>query len=77
MNDYREAEENLLELLSIHPCWPDELYELGLIYAEWGKEEKALEYLNQAMTVWEEADPDYEPTTMARELLSDLHANAR
>jgi tetratricopeptide (TPR) repeat protein len=75
--DYREAEENLLEILSLHPCWPEELYELGLVYSEWGKEEKALEYLKRALSVWEKADPDYEPATRARELLSNLQANAR
>jgi len=77
MNDYREAEEHLLELLSIHPCWPEELYELGLVYAEWGKEEKALEYLNRAMTVWEEADPGYEPAVQATDLLAKLESASR
>jgi tetratricopeptide (TPR) repeat protein len=74
--DYREAEDHLLEILSVHPYWPEELYELGLIYHEWGKEDKALEYLNRSLTVWEEADPDYEPAARAKALFADLQANA-
>ena len=72
MKEYREAEEHLLEVLGIHPCWPEELYELGLVYHEWGKKDKALEYLRRAQTVWEEADPGYEPAIKTVELLAEL-----
>jgi tetratricopeptide (TPR) repeat protein len=72
--EFREAEDHLLEILGVHPFKPDELYELGLVYAEWGKEEKALEYLNRAVSVWEEADPEYEPAINAKELLTKLES---
>ena len=72
LKDYKKAEGHLIKLLGVHPCWPEELYELGLVYADWGKEDKALEYLRRAQGVWENADPGYEPAMNAREKLAGL-----
>ena len=75
--DYKEAEEHLLEIVGVHPCWPEELYELGLVYADRGKNDKALEYLTRARVVWEDADPGYEPAMGCGDKLAELEASGR
>ena len=70
--DYKVAEELLLEILNLHPYWPEELFELGLVYADWGKTEEALEYLKKANSIWEEADPEYEPAIKCRDKLTEI-----
>lgn len=65
------------KLLAIHPYWPEENYEMGLVYADWGKNDKALEYLKKAQYIWEDADTDYEPAMKAREKLAELEALGR
>ena len=62
------------KLLAIHPYWPEEIYEMGLVYADWGKNDKALEYLKKAQSIWEDADTDYEPAMKAREKLAEMEA---
>lgn len=32
--DYKKAEDHMQEILAIHPFWPEEVYELGLVYAD-------------------------------------------
>ncbi len=51
--DYKKAEDHMQEILAIHPFWPEEVYELGLVYADWGGNDKALEYLRKAQNIWE------------------------
>jgi tetratricopeptide (TPR) repeat protein len=75
--EYKEAEEHLLEIVGVHPCWPEELYELGVVYADRGKKDKALEYMNRAWVVWEDADPGYKPAVKAKEMLVELEASGR
>ncbi len=72
--DYKKAEQHMQEILAIHPFWPEENYEMGLVYADWGKNDKALEYFKKAQGIWEDADPDYEPAMMAREKLAEVEA---
>ena len=74
--DYKKAEEHLEKVLAIFPFWPDANYELGLVYADWGKDDKALEYFRKVQSIWENADPDYEPAMKAREKLAELEASA-
>ncbi|MDF1560432.1 MAG: tetratricopeptide repeat protein [Bacteroidales bacterium] len=74
LKDYKRAERHLLDLLSVHPYWPEELSELGFIYADRGKEDKAIEYLQKALFVWENADPGYKPAVIAREKLAELES---
>ena len=75
--DYKKAEEHLEKVLAIFPFWPDANYELGLVYTDWGKDDKALEYLRKANSIWEDADPGYEPAAKVREKLAELEALAR
>jgi len=69
--DYKKAEEHMQEILGIHPFWPEENYELGLVYADWGKTEKALEFFHKAQSIWEDADPDYKPAQKVQEKLAE------
>jgi tetratricopeptide (TPR) repeat protein len=71
---YRKAEENFKIITDWHPFWPEELYEFGLLYAEWGKHDKAVEYLNRALDIWENADSTYKPAKLARQKLNELEA---
>jgi tetratricopeptide (TPR) repeat protein len=76
LNDWKKAEKNLLELLQVHPYWPEKLSELGFIYAAWGRNDKAREYLTKALAVWEDADPGFQPAKKAREKLAETEASA-
>ena len=46
-------------------------YEIALVYWDLGKKEKALEHLNKALYVWEDADLDYKPAKKARDKLAE------
>jgi tetratricopeptide (TPR) repeat protein len=70
--EYKKAESHILELLAVHPCWPEELYEMGLVYADWGKNDKALEYFGRANRVWEDADTSYAMAMEARRKWANL-----
>jgi tetratricopeptide (TPR) repeat protein len=70
--DYKKPEEYFQKIIDFHPYWPEELYEFGLVYAEWGKQDKAIEYLKRAQDIWADADPDYKPALMLREKLDEL-----
>ena len=74
LKDYKKAEKNLLELVRMHPYWPEELYETGLIYDEWGKTEKALEYVQRSVGVWANADPGHKMASEARLKLAELQS---
>ena len=41
------------------PINPKAHYYAALLYYDWGKTEKANEYLNKALEVWKNADEDY------------------
>jgi DNA invertase Pin-like site-specific DNA recombinase/tetratricopeptide (TPR) repeat protein/predicted RNA-binding Zn-ribbon protein involved in translation (DUF1610 family) len=75
-SDLKKAEDHIQKALAIHPFWPDANYELGLVYAERGKKDEALEYLKRAQIIWEDADPDYEPALKTREKMAELEASA-
>jgi tetratricopeptide (TPR) repeat protein/TolB-like protein len=68
---YEKAEKSLQDALKIRPFNPKFNYEIALVYWDWGKEEKALEHLNRALYVWEDADPDYTPAQKARDKLAE------
>jgi tetratricopeptide (TPR) repeat protein len=74
LKDYRKAEEHLRKTLRVLPYQPNANYDLALVYAESGKEKKALDHLNKALYVWAEADTDYIPAKRAREKLAELQA---
>jgi tetratricopeptide (TPR) repeat protein len=69
--DYEKAQDSLIRVLKILPYYPEALYELALVYREQEENEKALEYLNKALTIWEDADPEYEPAKKARDKLAE------
>ncbi|UCG53374.1 MAG: protein kinase [Candidatus Latescibacterota bacterium] len=71
LGDYETAEESLGKMLKIYPMDPDCLYELALVYAEKGETDKATETLKKALSVWENADPVYEPAKKARQKLAE------
>ena len=70
LKEYERADKFLQEALKIEPFNPKFNYEIALVYWDWGKKEKALEHLNRALYVWEDADLEYKPAQMAR----DKHA---
>jgi hypothetical protein len=39
---------------------------------EMGDEEKGLEYLERAVEIWKDADPDYEKAALARAKLNSM-----
>ena len=44
---------------------PKAHYYSALLHYDWGKKDKAKEYLNKALKVWEDADEDYIYLNMA------------
>jgi len=75
--DFRKAEEHFQKIIDLHPFWPEELYEFGLVYAEWGKPEKALEYLRRAQNIWADADSIYKPARQNMEKIAEMEAQVR
>jgi len=71
LKNYNKAEEALQKALTAHPFSPDANYEMALVYYEMGKTEKALEHMRRTVSIWENADPDYEPAMKAREKLEE------
>jgi tetratricopeptide (TPR) repeat protein len=71
LKDYEKAEKSLQDALKIRPFNPKFNYEIALVYWDWGKKEKALEHLERALYVWEDADPEYKPAQKARDKLAE------
>jgi serine/threonine protein kinase/tetratricopeptide (TPR) repeat protein/TolB-like protein len=71
LKEYAKAERLLQEALKIEPFNPKFNYEIALVYWDWGKKEKALEHLNRALYVWEDADLDYKPAKKAKDKLAE------
>ena len=53
--------------------WGDSFddYELALVYAELGNQDKAAEHMNIALDIWKDADPVYKPAQKARAALEE------
>jgi len=71
LKEYEKAEKSLQDALKIRPFDPKFNYEIAFVYWDWGKKEKALEHLNRALYVWEDADPEYKPAQKARDKLAE------
>ncbi len=69
---YEEAEGHIQMTLRVHPFDPIAHYELALVYADAEDDAKALEHLETALRVWEEADPAYQPALRARTKFTEL-----
>jgi pentatricopeptide repeat protein len=70
--DYKNAEKTVQTSLKRKPFNPSGNYEAALLYFDMGKEEKGLEYLQRAVDIWKDADPDYEKANDAKEKLNSL-----
>jgi len=71
LKNYNKAEDALQKALIAHPFSPDANCEIAFVYYETGKMEKALEHMKKTVSIWENADPDYEPALKAREKLAE------
>ena len=71
LREYDKAEEILQKALRIEPFNPKVNYEMALVYWDMGEKEKALEYLNKTLLIWENADPDFKPAKTARETFAE------
>jgi len=67
LGDLEKAETNLRKTLRIFPADPECLFELALVQADRGDRENALTTLQKVLTIWENADPEFEPAREARE----------
>ena len=64
---YSEAEENFNIMLKRSPINPKAHYYAALLYHDWGKMDKAKEYLSFALDIWKDADKDFVRSNMAKE----------
>ncbi len=71
LKEFKEAKETLQKALELKPFRPQVHYELALVYWEQDKKEQAMEHLDTALRVWEEADAEYKPAKEAREKLAE------
>ena len=69
ISNLSKAKDNLLTALKVEPFNPEGNYQLALTYREMGKDDRALEHLQKALYVWEDADSTFE---MARDARADL-----
>ena len=67
-----EAEAELREALRLVPADPHALLEMALLMEVRGDIEAAMDHLASALTVWENADDDFEPARDARAKLAEL-----
>ena len=71
MKEFENAERVLVEFLKTEPYEPKAHYEAALVYHEMGQGPKALEHLNTALNVWQDADPEFRPAIEARARLEE------
>jgi tetratricopeptide (TPR) repeat protein len=60
------------QTFKIIPRHPKALYQLALVYLDQGDILKARLYLNRALKIWENADPEFLPAQQARKTLQGL-----
>jgi tetratricopeptide (TPR) repeat protein len=66
-----KALEQLEQALKLDPMHPEAHYELALVYYKEDDVDQALAHLKKALTVWESADADYKPASLARNTLTE------
>jgi serine/threonine protein kinase/predicted Zn-dependent protease len=64
----REAEEVLAQVFCTSPVHPEAHLECARVCHELGRPADAIEHLGIALSVWEEADPQYRPSQEAQQL---------
>lgn len=72
LGDAEAAEQSLRRRLESSPYDPFAHYELALVFADRGDDAQAIQHLETALAVWENADPGYQPALKAREQLAAL-----
>jgi tetratricopeptide (TPR) repeat protein len=72
LGDDDAADQSLRQGLSSSPYDPKGHYELALVFADRGDTDQAVQHLETALAVWENADPGYKPALKAREKLAQL-----
>ena len=66
MGKFEEAEARLNESLKLNPYHPKTLYEMAVLKQKMGQSQAADKHLEQALDIWKNADPGYEPAVKAR-----------
>jgi tetratricopeptide (TPR) repeat protein len=72
LGDAEAAEQSLRRRLESAPYDPSAHYELALVFADRGDDAQAIQHLETALAVWQNADPGYQPALRAREQLAAL-----
>ena len=72
LGDAEAAEQSLRRRLESNPYDPSAHYELALVFADRGDDAQAIQHLETALAVWQNADPGYQPALKAREQLAAL-----
>lgn len=67
MGDIGRAEDILEEVLKIQPFQPLALYQMALVQEAGDDRERAIHFLNKALSVWDEADEDFKCSNLAKE----------
>jgi tetratricopeptide (TPR) repeat protein len=70
LDDYEKADEEIKLSLKYRPFNAENNYEAALLYFDMGEEGKGLEFLNRAVDIWQDADPDYDKANKAKDLLA-------
>ena len=72
LGDAEAAQQSLRRRLESNPYDPSAHYELALVFADRGDDAQAIQHLETALAVWQNADPSYQPAQEAREELARL-----
>ena len=61
LGDLKKARKSIEEALKHNPWDPKSNFEAALLYLELNDKQKAREYLDKALKIWENADTIYKP----------------
>jgi tetratricopeptide (TPR) repeat protein len=76
LGELEAAEATLQSVLKVVPADAKVRYELALVYEDMGRAADAIEPLQAAADIWQNADPDYRPAQHAQTKLAELQASA-
>lgn len=74
LKEYDNAEDNIAIALKHNPYGPQINYEAALLYFDQGNTDLGIQYLEKALRVWEDADPEYKKAAEAREKYTEIQA---
>lgn len=72
LGDFGKAEKEIEISLNDRPYNPFDNYEAALIYIDMDEMDKAKEYLERVVEIWENADDDHEQAALAKKKLMDM-----